>query len=106
MRLLPALLLASAAVFGLGACGNAPSKDDCQKLLDHLIDLEVKASGGGSDLTPEMKSDLDKQRAAVIDYAQGQKFIETCTQKTPKKVIDCALDAKSEDDVAKCDEGK
>ena len=102
MRPLLALCFAAA----LGACGNAPSKDECTKLLDHLIDLEIKAGGGDGELTPEMKADLEKQRQSVTDYATGQKFIETCTQKTPKSVVTCALDAKTQEDVAKCDDGK
>ena len=101
MRLLPALLLAVVA-----ACGNAPSKDDCTKLLDHLIDLEIKAGGGDGDLSADMKADLQKQRQQVTDFASGQKFIETCTQKTPKKVVDCGLAARTLDDAAKCDEAK
>jgi hypothetical protein len=97
------LLLCS--VLALGACGNAPSKSDCEKLLDHLIDIEMKAGGTG-EVSEDMKKDLEKQRAAVREFAAGQKFIETCTEKTPKKVVECGLSAKTADDVAKCDDGK
>jgi len=97
------LLLGS--LLALGACSDAPSKADCDKLLDHLIDLEMKAGGTG-EVTDDMKKDLEKQRAQVHDFAAGQKFLDTCREKTPKKVVQCGLAAKTIDDVAKCDEAK
>jgi hypothetical protein len=102
MRLLSALLLSGSLALA-GACGNAPSKTDCEKLLDHLIDLEIKQGGGDADMSDEMKADLDKHKAKVVEFAAGQKFIETCTQKTPKKVVDCGLEAKDTCDLQACD---
>jgi hypothetical protein len=102
MRLFSALLLC-AVLASAGACSDAPSKADCEKLLDHLIELEIKQGGGGGDLSDDMKSDLDKQRTQVKDFATGQKFIETCTAKTPKSVVECGLGAKDTCDLQACD---
>ncbi|MEZ4403310.1 MAG: tetratricopeptide repeat protein [Kofleriaceae bacterium] len=87
------------SVFVTAACAKTPSKGDCEKLLSHLIDLEAKA--GGADKQP--KAELDKQKQAISDYAVGQKFIENCTQKTPRKVVACGLAAQDADAVAACD---
>ena len=105
MRTASLLLCSLLATAALGACSDAPSKSDCEKLLDHLIDLEMK-SGGSGEVTADMKKDLDKQRTAIREFAAGQKFLETCTEKTPKKVVECGLAAKTSDDVAKCDDSK
>ena len=94
--------LAVGASLATAACAKTPSKGDCDKLLAHLIDLEV-TSGGGDKLPEAMKAEVVKQKAAIKDYAVGQKFIETCTQKTPKKVVACGLAAKNADELAKCD---
>jgi hypothetical protein len=103
MRILSALLL-SGTLASAGACGNAPSKPDCEKLLDHLIDLEIKQGGGDADMSDDMKADLEKQKKLVVDFASGQKFVETCTQKTPKKVVECGLSAKDSCDLQACDQ--
>jgi hypothetical protein len=92
----------------VAGCSDAPSKEQCAKLLDHLIDLEIKAGGGSGEMTEEMKADLDKQRKAIAEFAQGEgkAFMATCMDKTPKSVVECGLAAKTKEDVAKCDEGK
>ena len=107
-----AALIAAAALAIAGAgCGDAPSKDDCQKLLDHLVDLEV-AAGGGKALAAGDEA-ADKARAGEIDKqkkqiaaAAGDKFLDVCVHKTPKSVVECSLRARSLDEVAKCDQGK
>ncbi len=101
MRTLQAILVAGACL--AAGCSDAPSKDQCAKLLDHLIELEMKAGGTDGELTPEMKEDLGKQKPQIADFAVGQKFIETCTEKTPRKVVECGLEAKSAEELAKCD---
>jgi len=88
------------------ACGDEPSKADCEKLLAHLIELQAKAGGGDAELSAPAKEALEKQKKQVVEFAAGQKFIETCTEKTPKKVVKCGLGAKSLEDLADCDEGK
>jgi hypothetical protein len=102
MRILSALLLSG--TLALGACGNAPSKADCEKLLDHLIDLEVKSGGGDGEMSDDMKADLEKQRKAVVAFGNDQGFISTCTQKTPKKVVECGLAAKDTCELQACDQ--
>jgi hypothetical protein len=104
MRPLAALLLGAALALA-GGCGDTPSKSDCEKLLEHLIELEMRAGGGDGDLTDEMKAALDKQKKQVVEFAAGQKFVETCTRKTPKAVVECGLTARSTADLAACDEG-
>jgi hypothetical protein len=109
LRLLAVPLLVVGASLSAAACSDAPSKDQCARLLEHLIDIEIAAGGGGgTEMTPEMKADLDKQKKAIADFAQGEgkNFMQTCTSKTPKAVVECGLAAKTKDDVAKCDEGK
>jgi hypothetical protein len=101
-----ALALLSFGIAGLAGCGDAPSKSDCDKLLAHLIDLEVAASGGKPVAeTPDGKQQLDKQRKQVAEAASA-KFEDACVDKTPKQVVDCALAAKTLDDIAKCDRGQ
>jgi hypothetical protein len=105
MRLLTTLLLGCVLAV-TAACGDAASKGDCEKLLEHLIDIETKEGGSGGDLSEDMKAALTKQKAAVKEYASGQRFIETCSQKTPKKVVSCGLSATDKAELAKCDGAK
>jgi hypothetical protein len=105
VRTFQALLL-GCVLAAAPACSDAPSKADCEKLLDHLIELQARAGGGSGEMSAEAKDALDKQKKQVIEFAAGQKFIETCTQKTPKKVVECGLGAKDLDAVAACDDGK
>jgi hypothetical protein len=93
------LVYALAIVFG---CSKAPSSKQCSDSLDHLIELEILAAGGGKGLTDEMKADLAKQKAAVSD-AQRQQFMQACVDKTPREIVECTLRAQSLDDAAKCD---
>ena len=101
-RLMLALGLA-AGLFAVG-CKKGPSEDQCKQLLDHLVDLEFKKAGaaGGTDT---MKAEITKQKAAVAE-AKSAEFLDTCTTKTSKARVECALAANDLDAVAKCDEAK
>jgi len=91
------------ALASLAGCGNKPSKDQCAQLLEHVIDLEIKAGGAsGAALTPEMKEDLETKRKQVIE-ANSEKYISTCTSKTPKRVVECQIGAPNLDELAKCE---
>lgn len=103
MRMTWLARVAVGSVLVTAACKETPSKTQCEELLAHLIDIET-ASGGTDKVPEEMKADLEKQKKAIREYAVGQKFIETCTQKTPKKVVACGLAAKNADELAKCDQ--
>ncbi|HEY4238786.1 MAG TPA: hypothetical protein VGM88_03190 [Kofleriaceae bacterium] len=94
LRGLVGVLLCSAA-----ACSNAPSKDQCQALLDHLVDIEVKHGGGGSDA---VKADLAKTKEALSGSASDD-FMKTCKDKVSKARIECAMAASDMDGLAKCD---
>jgi hypothetical protein len=92
-----------AATLGVG-CKNAPSKDQCKELLDHLVELEFKKAGATA--TEAMKAELAKAKTAVSD-AKGDEFISQCTTKTSKARVECAIAAADLDNgVAKCDEAK
>ncbi len=94
-----ALVLASTCLAPVVGCGNAPSQNQCEKLLDHVLELEAQAAGAN---TPEMKADLDKQKKAVADFMRKE-FLETCLEKLPRSQVNCGLEAKTKDELAKCD---
>jgi hypothetical protein len=85
-------------------CKNAPSDDQCKQLLDHLVDLEFKKAGAAAS-NDAMKAEIAKQKQAVSD-AKASEFLETCTKKTARARVECALAAAELEAVAKCDEAK
>ena len=92
------------------ACKNGPSQDQCNQLLDHLVDLEFKSGGaaGAVALTPAQKADVAKSKAAVRD-ARANDFLETCTKKMTRSRVECALAAnqlEGENGAGKCDDSK
>jgi hypothetical protein len=93
------------ALLSLGVgCSNAPSKSDCEKLRDKLIDLEFAAMGAKAQ-TSEAREALAKQKAATSEGV-AERFGIACTKKTPKALIDCALAATTFEQVKQCDEQK
>jgi hypothetical protein len=98
--ILGAVLLGAGLAAG---CRNAPSEDQCKQLLDHLVDLEFKKAGAAS--SDAVKAELAKQKQAVSE-AKATEFLESCTKKTARARIECALAAADLEGVAKCDEVK
>ena len=97
-------LVLAALVLGAG-CSKGPSEEQCKSLLDHLVDLEFKKAGAAAS-TDAMKAELAKQKQAVSE-AKATEFVETCTKKTSKDRVECALNASDLDTgVAKCDEAR
>ncbi len=92
-----ALFLATAG------CGDKPSQGDCEKLLDHLIDMEI-SEAGTDELTTEMQDDLAKQKQGILEHIKTQ-FMSQCTDKTPGSYVKCGLKARSLEELAKCDKG-
>lgn len=113
MRTPVLLRLAFGSVLAVSACKQTPSTDQCEQLLAHLIDIQVVGGGAarppeglGSAAAKDMKPEVDVQKKAIRDYAVGQKFMESCTQSTPKGVVACGLAAKDEKELAECDVAK
>ena len=102
-RVASLLFLVAGLAFG-GACSNAPTKGDCEKLRDKLIDLEFAAMGAKA-ADSKGREELAKQKQATSDGV-AERFIAACTKKTPKALIDCALEAPNLEAVQQCDEKK
>jgi hypothetical protein len=95
-------VMLAAVLLGAVGCKNGASKDQCQQLLDHLVDLEFKKAGAA--VTDATKAELAKQKA---DVAKAKpEFIGMCQDKTAKSRVECALAATTLEAVAKCDEAK
>jgi hypothetical protein len=85
-------------------CKNAPSEDQCKQLLDHLVDLEFKKAGAAAS-SDSLKAEIAKQKQAVSE-AKSAEFLDTCTKKTARARVECAISASDLEAVAKCDEAK
>ena len=98
-----ALLIAVVSLTGalLSGCSDKPSEEQCTSLVDHIIELEIKAAGTDK-LSAEMKADLDKQRTQLKDYLRKQ-AVETCLESLPTAVVECGLEAKSLAAYAECE---
>ena len=98
------VLLSGALLFSFG-CSETPTEDDCKKLMQHIITLEVESAGGKADaLTPEMKADLNAQKKKVADYV-GKDFMGGCMKDLPVSQLACGLKARKIEDLENCDEG-
>jgi len=98
------IVAACAVALGLlsGACGDAPSHQECEKLLDHVLEIYTQIPAG-EQLTPQVKKDLEEQKKAVAK-AVGKTFLDTCEKTLPRARVLCGLKARTEADLAKCEE--
>jgi hypothetical protein len=87
------------------ACSKGPSEEQCARLLDHLVDLELKRAGAATPPSDTLKAELAKQKAAVVE-SKSAEFMATCRDKTHVDRVECALAATDLAGVAKCDEAK
>ncbi|MGE0867463.1 MAG: hypothetical protein AB7P03_02795 [Kofleriaceae bacterium] len=85
----------------LAGCKDAPSQSQCEKLLDHILTIELDQTGASS--PDSVKADLAKQKQSVAK-AKSEEFLNVCMNKTSKARVECALAANDRDAIAKCDE--
>ena len=99
-------LRVAALSLSLGAaasgCSSTPSPEQCEALLDHVVEIEVAESGAGKELSAEMKADLDKQRKELEGYV-GEQFVKRCRESLPVTFVECGLQAKSKAEYAECE---
>jgi hypothetical protein len=86
-----------ALLFAISAgCGNAPSKGECEKLVDHLVELEAAAGGAGA-MPAEQKGELDQQKKKVRDSVG----LDFCLKDLSKDQLECGLKARTLDELDK-----
>ena len=100
------VLTLSALVFafvfgGAFGCSDTPTKAQCTKLVDHIIDLEIKAAGTDK-LPAQMKADLDKQRQELKEYVR-ESSVKKCVESLPLSVVECGIAAKTLEERAACE---
>ena len=77
----------------LAACTNEHrvTRQRCQQLRDHLIDLRLQQANPGGASDPSL--DLAAHRK-VFERALGERFVTSCQQKLDVAQLDCELAAK------------
>lgn len=93
--MLATLALAALALTASSACSPAPADGDCERLLLHLVELEVN-----SGLAAE------KERAQhKLSLALGSRktFVKRCNTELKSDQVTCALKARTPAEIEACD---
>ena len=88
-------LLAALALFGSGACSEAPADGDCEKLLVHIVEFEVN-----NGLADEVNR---KQHKIDLTAATRESFVERCKAELKADQVTCTLKAKTSEEIEACD---
>lgn len=91
-----ATLAVVATVLFIGACSEVPEDGQCEKFLDHVIELEVSAGSA----TPD---DKIAHKKALKAKKIEDKFVSQCEAKIKSSQLECALKAKTLEEIEKCD---
>jgi hypothetical protein len=81
-------------------CSDTPSTEQCEKLLGHVVELQLVEAGQGKELPPAMKEAVKGQKNEVTAYVRDS-FMVQC-MKLPATFADCALAAKTTAEYADC----
>nr|HEX4315690.1 hypothetical protein [Kofleriaceae bacterium] len=83
-------------------CSQAPSEDQCKRLLDHVVELELKQIGGSGGGLPAEATDAFAKMKLSVGNLSSSSFLDGCTTKVSKARVECALEATS----VECPDGK
>jgi hypothetical protein len=88
--LLPWLVLACSSERG------EPTREDCARLREHVADLAIAQGTAG------LSAEERQRHRANLGAATGDDYIEACLKERSEKYVECALEAKTLDDFARC----
>jgi hypothetical protein len=92
---LATLALATLALASTSACTQAPADGDCDKLLLHLVEIEVNSGLASEKDRAQHKLDLaDGSRAA---------FVKRCNTELKADQVTCTLKAQTSAEIEACD---
>ena len=85
-------ILVVAMLLGLGGC--RPSGADCERLLDHFLDVEGDAATAGQfrEMTPPMRTALGEAKQNFRAQLHDE-FVAKCTQQLSRAQVACAVAA-------------
>jgi hypothetical protein len=89
-------------ILGLAAvgCSGTPATEECEKLLGHVVELQLQEAGQGKDMPAAMKDALKEQKTEIATHVR-ESFMAQCT-KLPVTFVSCALAAKTTAEYADC----
>ena len=101
-RVVLRLTVVTMATAFMAGCAETPSVEDCGKLLDKVVDLQIKEVGAGKELPQILAADLDSQRKKLKSLVK-ERFLKGCYEDLPMAFVKCGLTAKSTSDYADCE---
>jgi hypothetical protein len=94
--------LAGLCLILASGCAKTPTRSDCEKLLDHIVELEMASGGVAAAATPEARASREAQKTKVLGYV-GTDFVGSCVKELPQAQLECGLAAKTQDELGRCD---
>jgi len=90
-----AALIGALGLVGTAACSKAPADGDCEKLLIHLVEIEVNAG---------LASEAERAKHK-LDLADGSRtsFVKRCNEELKADQVTCSLKAKTSEELEACD---
>ena len=95
-RRLASALLLTCALFSQ-SCGKHPSRDECQALLDHYVELLVNSDRPGTSASELLKLQLQAREKAKQDPE-----FAGCSERVSRREFDCAMNAANADVLEQC----
>ena len=90
--------LGSAALLLLAAgCGRRPDHRECQKLLDHYVELLLREDRPGTSAGEVLRLQQEARRKAERDPA-----FRECSGRVSRRSFDCAMQAQDANKLEQC----
>jgi hypothetical protein len=85
--------------------GCRPSEPDCDRLLDHFLDVEGAAATDGrfTEMTEPLKEALAARKREFHDSLH-HRFVGKCQEQLSRSEVDCALRANDPASMDRCEE--
>ena len=78
-------------------CGKPPSKNECDALLDHYVELLVNSDRPGTNA-----GELQKLQQQARDKAKTDPEFTTCSERVSRHAFECAMSAANADVLEQC----
>ena len=93
-------VLAFSAMLAL-ACSDQPSKSQCEKLLNHYLELEIVEAKPAGKLKKAQRKQLEAQKKSLKAYLH-KRFINVCTDQLSQDFVSCALKTRDKRALTNC----